>query len=159
MNKLIAKPILKNKFWIVESEGSQIATIQAIEQGGFVYVQNGSRKKFSTITVLSKTYNLKFSRKNAKTTKEKSVKNSIYGFPLHGRAYQIMWDLKHKLPVFAKLKNSKSFYCAGYYIIKLNQEWTESFCPKLITLNRYEFLGPFKTKEEMNDQFRLLNNG
>lgn len=156
MNKLVARPILKNKFWIVESEGSQIATIQAIEQGGFVYVQNERRKKFNTIKVLSKTYNLKFDKAASKKNKDSKPNALIYDFPITGRAYQIMWDLKHKFPVYAKSSKSRSFFCAGYYIVNLNNVWTKVFCPKLITLNRYEFFGPYKTKEEMESKFKLL---
>lgn len=156
MNELIAKPVLKNKFWIVESKGSQVATIQAIEQGGFVYVQNEKRKKFNTIKVLSKTYNLKFDNTISKKNKTPTIKNSVYNFPVTGRVYQLMWDLKHKFPVFAKSNKSRSFFCAGYYIVNLNDVWTKVFCPKLITLNRYKFFGPYKTEEEMDETFKLL---
>jgi len=45
MNELIARPVIKNKFWIVEEEGKKIATIQAVEDGGFVYVQEQSRQR------------------------------------------------------------------------------------------------------------------
>jgi hypothetical protein len=44
MNDLIAKPVVKNKFWIVEQSGSQVATIQAIDEaGGFAYVHDNER--------------------------------------------------------------------------------------------------------------------
>jgi hypothetical protein len=29
MSELIAKPVIKNKFWVVEESGNKIATIQA----------------------------------------------------------------------------------------------------------------------------------
>ena len=37
MSELIATPIVKNKFWVVEDRGEKIATIQARDDGGFVY--------------------------------------------------------------------------------------------------------------------------
>ena len=53
MIELIAKPILKNKYWIVEEQGEKIATIQAIEEGGFVYVDGASRRIYPSINLLS----------------------------------------------------------------------------------------------------------
>jgi hypothetical protein len=40
-------------------------------------------------------------------------------------------------------------YCAGYYIIKFEKGWVKSFCPKVITIERNEHKGPFKTEIEM----------
>ena len=55
-----------------------------------------------------------------------------------------MFYVKHKLPIYTKERKSKSFYCAGYYLIR-KKGWTEEFCPKLITLEKYKFHGPFAT--------------
>jgi hypothetical protein len=60
-----------------------------------------------------------------------------------------MFDIKRKLPLFTKSIDSKSLYCAGYYVIKFDKGWVKSFCPKLITLQRYTYQGPFKTELEM----------
>ena len=45
MNELVAKTIIKNKYWVVEQSGKKVATIQAVENGGFVYVQNNNREQ------------------------------------------------------------------------------------------------------------------
>ena len=60
-----------------------------------------------------------------------------------------MYDIKEKLPIFTKSKKSKSLYCAGYYLVKFNINWLKSYCPKLITLQRNKYLGPYKTEIEM----------
>lgn len=159
MTELIAKPVLKNKFWIVESEGSKVATIQAVDNGGFVYVNENKRQQFNTIKLLSKTYNVKFDKPQTTNRGGRVAKNTVYDYPVNGSAYNIMWDLKHKFPVFSKNNKSKSFFCAGYYAVKLNNEWTAAFCPKLITLNRYEFFGPYRTQQEMQHKLQSLNDG
>ena len=153
MTELIARPVLKNKFWIVESHGNKIATIQAIDDGGFAYVQKDKREKFSTIKLLSKAYNLVFDQglKKEKTLQEN---HNVYGYPVANKPWNTLWDVKHQFPVYTKTNKSKSFYCAGFYIIKFNNGWVKSYCPKFITLNRYPFQGPFKTKEEMNEAQR-----
>jgi len=150
MNELIAKPILKNKYWIVEQQGFKVATIQAIDDGGFVYVQENKREKFSTIKLLSKAYNLIFDH-GVKKEKALLENHNVYDYPVINKPWNILWDVKHQFPVYTKTSKSKSFYCAGYYIIKFNNGWVKSHCPKFITLNRYLFQGPFKTKEEMNE--------
>ena len=59
----IAKPIVKNKFWIVERDGEKLATIQAIdEDGGYAYVHDDQREVFPTIKLLSSKYNIEFAR-------------------------------------------------------------------------------------------------
>lgn len=155
MTELIAKSVLKNKYWIVESEGNKIGTIQATEDGGVVYVHNQEREKFASIKMLSKIYNLSFD--NSKKVPSKKNVKTIYGLPVQGRCYNVLWNLKHKLPIYTKSTKSKSYYCAGYYVIKLSSGWTEVFCPKLITLNRYEFNGPFVNKNQSEETLLKLN--
>ena len=157
MTELIAKPVLKNKYWIVESAGSKVATIQAVDNGGFVYVHENNREQFASIKLLSTTHNVKFDKPQNKQSRPKH--NTVYDYPVAGHAYNIMWDLKHKFPVFSKTNKSKSFFCAGYYVVKFGSDWAQMFCPKLITLNRYHFYGPYKTEKEMQNQFDLVTNG
>lgn len=154
MTELIARPVLKNKYWIVENKGAKVGTIQAVDEGGFVYVHNQTRERFTTIKLLSKAHNVMFD--NAASKKEKIVVEShdVYGFPVSNKPWNVLWDVKHQFPVYTKTSKSKSFYCAGYYIIKFNNGWVKSYCPKFITLNRYEFQGPFKSKVEMQDALK-----
>lgn len=159
MTELVAKPVLKNKYWIVESEGSKVATIQAVDNGGFVYVNDNYREQFNTIKLLSKAYNVKFDKQYTTKHQAKSTQKTIYEYPIQGTAYNIMWDIKHKFPVYSKNSKSKSFFCAGYYVVKLNNEWTTAFCPKLITLNRYEFFGPYRTQQETQTKLDSLSHG
>ena len=156
MTELIAKPILKNKFWVVEDHGNQVATIQAVDNGGFVYADTNSRTKFTTIKLLSKEYNITFD-KDSKAKAKPAPEHSVYGFPVTNKPWNILWDVKHQFGVYTKTSKSKSYYCAGHYIIKFNNGWVKSFCPKLITLNRYPFQGPFMTKEEMSEALKAAN--
>lgn len=153
MTELIAKTILKNKYWIVEKEGAKIATIQAIDDGGFVYVQENKREKFSTIKLLTKAHNLIFDN-NYKKEKGLVEQHNVHGYPVSNKPWNVLWDVKHQFPVYTKTSKSKSFYCAGYYVIKFNNGWVKSYCPKFITLNRYQFQGPFKTKDAMNEALK-----
>ena len=68
-----------------------------------------------------------------------------------------MYNVQKKLPLFTKSKKSKSLYCAGYYIIRFEKGWVRSFCPKLVTLEKYPYKGPFKTEFTMRQELSDAN--
>lgn len=150
MTEIIARPVVKNKFWIVESQGCKIATIQTVNEagGGVVYVHDNCREHFPSIKLLSKQYNIVFA-KAEKPAPTSGKTHEVYGFPTTTTPHNQVLDVQRYLPIYTKANNSKSFFCAGYYIIRFSTTWTRAYCPKLITLNRYEYQGPFKTQERM----------
>jgi hypothetical protein len=155
MTERIAKPVVKNKFWVVEDAGNKVATIQAVEDGGFVYVHDDQRERFATIKNLSKQYNIVFDKANKKSVVKQS--NQIYGYPTSSKPHNELYDIIRRLPVYTKTAKSKSYHCAGYYIIKFDSHWAQAQCPKLITLNRYLFRGPFCTQQQMQSELRKAN--
>ena len=152
---MLAKPIIPDKFWIVEDDGEKVATIQA-GPNGVVYVRDHDRERFVSLSNLSTKYNIIFD-KVAKTKKVKKDDHMVHGYPAMCAPFNSMYDVKQKLPLFTKTNRSKSFYCAGYYIIKFSKGWVHSYCPKFLTLTRYEYMGPFKDKMEMKEQLRIKN--
>jgi hypothetical protein len=143
---LEAKPVVKNKFWIVEKDGQKVATIQATPSG-VVFVNGQDREKFVNFKLLSDKYNIKFSR--GSSVKKPAVKSyEIYGFPTDSKPYNEVYNLRKRLPFFTKNSKSKSYYCAGFYAVQLNGEWTVQFCPKSITVSRYPYFGPYRTQTE-----------
>lgn len=151
----VAKPIVKNKYWIVENNGTKIATIQAIDEGGFAYVHDQERERFPSIKLLSKKYNIVF--ETSKAVKS-APQHECYGFPCDGVPFNQVWDVNRKLPIFSKSAKSKSFFCAGYYLIKFNNTWISEFCPKNITVARYEHFGPYRTVAEQQEKYNELKN-
>jgi hypothetical protein len=138
---LLAKSIVKDKFWIVENNGVKYATIQSAPDG-VVFVQDQNREKFPSIKTLKTKYNILFDR--AKLTKnEKQNNKQVYGLPIKGKAFNIVYDVVRKLPIYTQSAKSKSCYCAGYYLVNIKGEWEEMFCPKLLVLQRHEFMGPY----------------
>lgn len=156
MSDIIAKPVVKNKMWIVESAGEKIATIMAVEEGGFVYVHEEQRELFPSIKMISKKYNIEF----VKAERAKAIKQDVYdvyGFQTNTAPHNQVLDVQRYLPIYTKGAKSKSFFCAGYYIIRFSNNWVRAYCPKLITLNRYEYQGPFKTQERMVEAMKEAN--
>jgi hypothetical protein len=144
---LIAKPVIKNKFWIVESSGAQIATIQAHPEG-VTYVHDDQREAFPSIKMLSDRYNIQFDKSRASKAKARNTEGDVYGYYSDGAAFNEVFDVPRKLPLFTRTATSKSYFCAGYYLVKYTNAWVVETCPKLITLNRYEFKGPFRSHDE-----------
>ena len=154
MMSLIAKAIVKNKCWIVEDDGNKVGNIFQSPRG-VIYRHEGKREPFASLGKLTARYNIKVDKNTP--VKVEIETNSVYGYPCEHRANNILWDVPKGLPVFTKGKKSKSFFCAGYYILKFNNGWVKSYCPKLITLNRYAYAGPYNTLEEMQENLRIAN--
>jgi len=143
---LEAKPIIKNKFWIVEDGGQKVATIQASPDGVFL-VKGSAREKFVNFKLLSTKYNIRVN-KGGKDKKIVDNSNNIYDFPVDCTPFNELYDVRRKLPFYTKAAKSKSFYCAGYYVVKIDDHWENQFCPKSITINRYPYFGPYKSETE-----------
>ena len=151
---LLAIAIVKNKCWIVEDDGTKIGTIMTTP-AGVVYQHEQKREQFASLKLLSDRYNILVDKTPPKRVITES--NNVYGFPCEHKPNNILWDVRHKLPIYTKGSKSKSFFCAGYYIVKFNNGWVKSYCPKLITLNRYTYAGPYDTVEEMQERLRIAN--
>jgi len=156
MTEMIAKPVVKNKMWIVESEGTKIGNIMTVDEGGVVYLHDNQRESFPSIKILQKKYNIEFVKAD-KPKREKQDIYDVYGFPTNSQPQNEVLDVQRYLPIYTKGSKSKSFFCAGYYIIKFSSTWVRAYCPKLITLNRYEYEGPFKTQERMIEAMKERN--
>jgi hypothetical protein len=155
MTDIHAKPVIENKFWIVEKDGEKFATLRKNEDNRFVLSNETGIKIYDNKESLTKQFGKDFFV--AKIIKEatNSPTQEVHGFPSSCDPHNPMYDIKKKLPLFTKSQDSKSVYCAGYYVIRFDKGWVKSFCPKLITLQRYEYQGPFKTDLEMKQ--RLSN--
>ena len=150
-----AKEILKNKFWIVENNGLKFGTISLTEEQYILSTPSGTQM-YHTEKELTSALDKKISWTELDITE--TVAKEIHGYPTNSTPYNPMFDVKQKLPLFTKSDKSKSLYCAGYYIIQFDKGWVKSFCPKLITVERYTTKGPFKTEIEMRQELSRVNS-
>ena len=151
---LKAKEIVDGKFWILESNGSKVATLSWNDDRYMLSDVNGTRFVKNT-KQLEKDIG-KVSWDKLEIT-EISL-NEVHGFPTSCKPFNPLYDVSKKLPLFTKSNKSKSLYCAGYYIIRFDKGWVKSFCPKSITLDRYPFKGPFRTPLEMRTELSKANS-
>ena len=151
-----AKEIVKNKFWILSDETRNIGTISFNDEQYMLSDSKGSRF-FNDTLEIQKSLNSKVSWQELEI-KEVKPEKVVNQYPTSCLPYNDIYDVKRKLPLFTKSSKSKSLYCAGYYTIKFEKGWVKSFCPKLITVERYEYRGPFKTELEMRTELSRVNS-
>jgi|TARA_B100001094_G_scaffold242419_1_gene238437 hypothetical protein len=152
--ELEAKQLVPNKFWIVQNYGQKVGTLQKNKEG-YILVTHKDKIHFENV---EKVYDA-FGKDFFEHTATKKIKNSkvmeVHGFPTSTQAWNPLLDVQNNLPLYSKSRKSKSLYCAGYYTIRFAKGWVKSFCPKLITLQRYDYKGPFTTELEMR---QVLSN-
>ena len=150
-----ATPIIPDKFWIVEENGTKVATLRKNDDNRFVMSNEAGIKIFESKESITKEYGKDFFAAKIIREADDSKDGEVHGYPSSTTPHNAMFDIRKKLPLFTKSEDSKSLYCAGYYVIHFDKGWVKSFSPKLITLQRYEFKGPFKTELEMK---QVLSN-
>lgn len=145
---ILAKPVIADRYWILKQDNHKVGEIEAGDDGYTVKIQN-TVKRYTTIKMLDREANIKF---EPAATTSVPADNQAYGYNTGTRVFNVLWDVKHRLPLFTKEDNSKSWFAAGWYRVKQHRNWKTVQNPKLITLQRYAYQGPFHTKEEANDK-------
>lgn len=151
------KVIIPNKSWLIENQGAKVGTLQK-EKSGFTILNNGQKHEVGNAKNVLEVLGIDMTElvKIKKPPTVKEATNTVYDFPCSSKPYNPVYNVRKKLPIYAKSTKSKSQYCAGYYVIQFRKGWVKSFCPKLITLERYPFNGPFRTEQEMRQQLSVL---
>jgi hypothetical protein len=153
-----AKVLIPDKEWIIKDGAKKIAAISK-EKKGYLVMCKGLRIPFKNLAEIKSAVGIAFFEESIKhLKKEEPDTYSIYGFPCKSKPHEPLYNVQKKLPLYTKRSKSKSQHCAGHYIIKFRKGWVKSFSPKLITLERYPFQGPWKTEEESKQALRKANH-
>jgi hypothetical protein len=150
----IAKVLIPNKSWLLETDGHKIGTLNK-EKSSYSILKDGQKISVGSVKDVKEKLGVVFFDV-VKPAKIETKEYSVYDFPCSSKPHGSVYNIRKKLPIYAKSTKSKSQYCAGYYLIKFRKGWVKSFCPKLITLERYPFHGPFKTEVEMKQMLNTL---
>ena len=145
---IIAKPIVKDRFYILTQDNKKVGNIEATGDGFAVKINN-QVIPFKTMAMIRKQVGIEFPAVGNKPSRE-PASYQVQGYPSGSRVYNPIWNVQHKLPLFTKNNKSRSWYAAGWYQVKQRRTWSIVQSPKLITLERYPYQGPFYTKEEAN---------
>ena len=147
---LIAKPVVKNQFWIVTDGKEKVGNVIA-DGSGFEVKLNGNKTHFKNTNAIKKQTSIEFQTIKVDKHKKEIPFNE---YPTTKKVFNSILDIKRKIHLFTKTQKSKCFHAAGWYVLYQGDEPTVTFCPKYIFIQRYEYLGPFKTEDEAK---KLIN--
>ena len=143
---IIAKAVIPNQYWILRDDSGKVGNIEADPSGGFQVRINDQIQRFKTIGTLKKKVPIDF--QSVERTKHRTTGNEVYGYPTTSKPFNAIYDVRHQVPLWTRDARSKSWYAAGWYLVRQGRRWTLEECPKLIMLERYEYQGPFYSSEE-----------
>jgi len=152
-----AKTLVKDRFWIVEENGQKLGTLQKQDTNGWIFLGKTTKETFHTKEDIVEKFGDIFaiqSKVSETPAESQSTQYEVHGYPVNQKPYNPVFDVQKQIPMYSKTSKSKSLFGAGYYIIQFPKGWRKAYCPKLITLQRYPFKGPIKSKIEMQ---QLLN--
>ena len=145
---IIAKPIVNNQYWILKKDDAKVGNIQIAADGSYDVKILDKQANFKTIPMLRNSVDIEFEKQESLSEPEPE---QVHGYRTDCPTFNGMWNVQLKLPLFTKEEKSKSWFAAGWYRVKQHRTWKVVQNPKLITLERYKFQGPYHTKEEANE--------
>jgi hypothetical protein len=151
---LIAKPIIKNQYWVVTDGDRKVGNVES-QGNGFDVKLNGNIEHYDTTKAIERTKKIEF--EPTKKVKNIPVTPPFAIFPTgDNRTYNSVLDVKRKLHLFTKEPKSKCYHVAGWFLVKQTTEFSTIFCPKYIFVQRYEYHGPFKSEDEAKSIINTL---
>ena len=141
MKELSATPVEKKNLWVLSKAGKNVGLLSK-QKGKYLIICNNKRIEASVDQVKDK---VAFQKR-----KKKAIGN--------GTECNVLHDVKNRVTIFTKDKDSKCYYALGYFVIAHNSKtYTVEHNPKWIYINRYEHYGPYGTEQEAQDKADELN--
>lgn len=145
---ILAKPVIDQQYWILKQGDHKIGAVEA-DGDGYVVSMNTQRERYQTIPMVRNRANITF-EPAAKTPKPDPCQ--VHGYDTGCRAYNPVWNVQMRVPLFTRQPKSRSWQAAGWYLVKKHRTWQVMRNPKLILLERYPYQGPFHSQEAAHDQ-------
>jgi hypothetical protein len=144
---IVAKPVVKDQYWILKEGNQKVGEIESANGELVVKFKDSARVK--TVKMNGRVMpDIQF---EAPVERSGTAKNLVHGYEVKGAVYNPVWDVQQRLPLFTREEKSKSWFAAGWYLVRQHRNWKPVQHPKLITLQRYPYQGPYYTKEEANE--------
>ena len=170
---IYTKEIVKDKFWILENSGVKIGTIRFCSSDDFelnIKEEDATINKHISLSELTSRFgdNILVPKESPVVVEENKVgprggwntsMTEIDGYASKHIVHNVETiELKGKqIPTYTKTETSKVRYVAGYYGVRFPSDWRWFYGGKLDTLNTCDFIGPYKTKSEMQSETLLAN--
>lgn len=152
------KPITETS-WLVlgDTDDTRIGLLTEIRDN-YVLMAQGEKTQFLNRKEVNKFFKEDVFENVVQTEAVEDVKKDYFinGYPVDFDSPNEVILKGNKLPLFSKKATSEVYYSAGYYCLHFPKNWMPAFCPKLSTLETYEFAGPFKSELEMRSNLTKL---
>lgn len=148
---LVAKPVINNQYWVITDGSKKVGNVIA-DGSGFDVKLDGRLSHYENTNEITKLTKIRF--QPIKSNKPK-LQVPYPEFPTTKKFYNSIFDLKRKLHLFTQTKKSKCYHAAGWFVLNQNNVNQVIFCPKYIFIQRYKYIGPYKTETEALHQ---INN-
>ena len=135
--------------YIFEKDGSNTGLV-TITAEGFKVIGPFDRKLFMDADELTAYLggSLQIEARETDDDKDDEI-GQINGYPIKHKA---VFDVEEgDIVTYAKTTKGKARFAAGYYALDFDHGWTGSYCPRTSTLEENAYIGPFRTKLEMQN--------
>jgi hypothetical protein len=148
---------LTDNSWILKKNDITIGTLFK-STNGLLFMSPERRKQYSSFEDFQKDWGIKkiINDDDVSSSPDDCITNNINGFPIKHKNIKIIENANP--PQYIKGNtNSKAIFAAGYWVVKNDNFWVTKLCPKLLTIKDNESHGPFKSRLEMNNVVKILN--
>lgn len=144
---LVAKPIIADQYWIITDGTNKVGNVIA-DNSGFNLTLNGVVRHNANTDDIMREFSIDFQNQVGSEIKNHSI---MPDWPTTGKTYNSLLDVKNKLHLYTKTQDSKCYYAAGWFNMKIDNKWQSVFCPKYILIQRYSWNGPFHSQSEASN--------
>lgn len=152
------KPITDSSWLVIgDTDDTRIGLLSEV-RNQYTLMIKGEKKHFLDRKSINNYFNEDIFQNVVAETDDAGAKKDFF---ING--YPVEFDNPHQvilagntLPLFNKKATSEVYYSAGYYCLNFPRNWMPAYCPKLSTLETYEYAGPFKTEIEMKSELTRL---
>jgi hypothetical protein len=152
------KPITDTAWLVIsDADDSRVGLLTEI-QNQYVLMVKGEKQQFVNRKEVNKFFKEDIFDNVIEPIPDADVRKDYYinGFPVDFDSPNEVFVKGNKLPLFSKKASSEVYYSAGYYCLNFPKNWMPAFCPKLATLESYEYTGPFKSELEMKNSLTKM---
>lgn len=148
--------------WLVSQGDQNIGLLNKDIQAHYTYISGKELVNFRNENeVIDHFGNSSLFEEQIETPVKKKEKYFIKGYEAKYENPHVLEhshpDYRPDLPLYSKIEGNTVYYAAGYYCIKFDCAWKNANCPKLATLIKYGYEGPFRSLKEARIRMKELN--
>lgn len=151
------KAITENSWLIADTEATgNVGILSHNPQDEYFIILGDQKSTFKTKEELDAFFKCDILDTVVSRTLDRDKTNFVDGYPVDLPTIHAVDDVETDLPIYKKTQKSTVIHAAGYYCVECESGWLASYCPKMDTLIKYGYTGPFKTKIQMRSQLSQL---